>query len=363
MSRYRSRSKERLIDENIERLQYEESKRERERDDFDKKIERIREEERNKEREWEKERDSYRRNETYLLKQIDRLRYQNQNYNQDRFNKYQRPFNQNRGYQRFNPRQNQFSNFNKNQPYNRYQNKSFINNRTNIQPGSELNKLISDLEKDNNNQNNNFDSTKFRRRIYLPDNQNFNVVGLLLGPKGIFQKLLEKRTDCKLYINGRTVKKNDAHRNQYDNDRNHVLIIGNSDEKVKNAARLVEQIIYADEKTRNKIMQEQSKALTQEDEKKDNYNNNYKTEDFLTSPYGPPSNNARYYKIPNDLVGLIIGTNGETVRKIATESHCKIQVGKAPIPNSSMRYIFIEGTDENYRIATGMIDRVIASKK
>ena len=184
MSRYRSRSKERHIDENIERLQYEESKRERERDDFDKKIERMREEERYKEREWEKERDSYRRNETYLLKQIDRLRYQNQNYNQDRFNKYQRPFNQNRGYQRFNPRQNQFSNFNKNQPYNRYQNKSFINNRTNIQPGSELNKLISDLEKDNNNQNNNFDSTKFRRRIYLPDNQNFNVVGLLLGPKG-----------------------------------------------------------------------------------------------------------------------------------------------------------------------------------
>ena len=88
-----------------------------------------------------------------------------------------------------------------------------------------------------------------------------------------------------------------------------------------------------------------------------------KSADFLTSPYGPPSNNARYYKIPNDLVGLVIGTNGETVRKIATESHCKIQVGKAPIPNSSMRYIFIEGTDENYRIATGMIDRVIASKK
>ena len=166
MSRYRSRSKERHIDENIERLQYEESKRERERDDFDKKIERMREEERYKEKEWEKERDSYRRNETYLLKQIDRLRYQNQNYNQDRFNKYQRPFNQNRGYQRFNPRQNQFSNFNKNQPYNRYQNRSFINNRTNTQPGSELNKLISDLEKDNNNQNNNFDSTKFRRRIY-----------------------------------------------------------------------------------------------------------------------------------------------------------------------------------------------------
>jgi far upstream element-binding protein len=46
------------------------------------------------------------------------------------------------------------------------------------------------------------------------------------------------------------------------------------------------------------------------------------------TPYGPPDRNARILPVPNDCVGLIIGKNGETIRKLHRETGCKIQVNK-----------------------------------
>ncbi len=44
------------------------------------------------------------------------------------------------------------------------------------------------------------------------------------------------------------------------------------------------------------------------------------------TPYGPPDRNARILPVPNDSVGLIIGKNGETIRRLHRETGCKIQV-------------------------------------
>ena len=148
-----------------------------------------------------------------------------------------------------------------------------------------------------------------------------------------------------------------------DNDRAHVLIIGYSQEKVRNATQHLEKIIFADEETRNQIIQEESKVFQQSGEKNETTS---KSQDYLMTPHGPPGENARFYKVPNDLVGLIIGANGETIRKIAMESNCKVLAGLAPIPNTQLRYIFIEGNEENYQIAVRMIEKIIgdnANKK
>ena len=151
------------------------------------------------------------------------------------------------------------------------------------------------------------------------------------------------------------MKKKETFVNPYDNDKAHVLIIGYSEEKVRKASHLVEEIIFADENTRNKIIQEQLKAARQSGEK----NEIIKSDDYLMTPYGPPGPNARFYKVPNDLVGLIIGANGETIKKVAIESNCKVQAGIAPIPNTQLRYIFIEGNEENYQKAVRMIEKII----
>ena len=364
MSRYnkvsRSRSKERYLDEKNERAKYEDMNRDKE-EEINRKIERMREEERTNEREWEKERQIFIRREQDLLDEISRIK------GRQALNRFQRPFIPNRNFQRFYPRPSQFSNFNKNtqfiNPRNRFQYQEGRNNfiNKNNTTSSELDKIIYNFDKDSNT-NNISETPKFKKKIYLPRTQGYNLVGLLLGPKGNFQKYLEKETDCKIYINGQNMKKKETYANPYDNDRMHVLIIGHSEEKVQKATRTVEDIIYADEKTRNKLMEKQLRLAQKEEENK----NIVKSDDHLMTPYGPPGEKARFYKVPNDFVGLIIGANGENVKRIMAESKCKVQAANAPIPNTNLRYIFIEGSDENYQIAVRMIEKIIgdiANKK
>ena len=110
-------------------------------------------------------------------------------------------------------------------------------------------------------------------------------------------------------------------------------------------------------------MQEQLK-LSKQDTREENLNfekksGNTKDDDYLMTVSGPPGENARFYKIHNDYLGDVIGTNGETLKKIATDSNCKIHLGKALIPNTQLRYVFIEGTEENYQIAIKLIEKTI----
>ena len=359
MSKYnnrisRSRSSERHRDENDERYKYEEMKRNKE-EEIDRKIERIKDDERKREREWEKEKQEFLKRENDLLWEIERMKKQEQKYTQ--FNqgrgRFERPNYERRGFQTFNPRQGQFYNFRANNPnFNNQRNNNYT--PTNKPSTLGLDKLISNIDKNNNNNNNN-EAQKFRHKIYLPQIKGVNLVGLLIGPNGVFQKLLEEKTGCKIYINGKNVKRRGAFVVPHDKDRAHVLIIGYTQEKVRNATQHLEKIIYADEETRNQIIREESKVLQKTDEK----NETTKPDDYLMTPYGPPGEKARFYKVPNDLVGLIIGANGETIRKIAVDSNCKIQAALAPIPNTQLRYVFIEGNEENYQTAVKMIEKVI----
>jgi rRNA processing protein Krr1/Pno1 len=85
-------------------------------------------------------------------------------------------------------------------------------------------------------------------------------------------------------------------------------------------------------------------------------------EDYLMTPYGPPDRNARILPVPNDCVGLIIGKNGETIRRLHRETGCKIQIAKKEIPNTDVRNVFIEGPAEKYEFAKKQIEEIIAEQ-
>jgi hypothetical protein len=57
--------------------------------------------------------------------------------------------------------------------------------------------------------------SKYKTKIYLPRSTGINYVGLLIGPKGIYQKRLEEQTQCKILIRGRGSHK-DGHPNQFE---------------------------------------------------------------------------------------------------------------------------------------------------
>jgi hypothetical protein len=44
---------------------------------------------------------------------------------------------------------------------------------------------------------------KFRRKVLLPQNPGINFVGLIIGPKGMYQKKLEEQTGCRILIRGK----------------------------------------------------------------------------------------------------------------------------------------------------------------
>ena len=390
MSKYnnisRSRSRERYNDDYYEQNKFSDNKNEKDKKeyrikdlDIDRRLENLKNEKIKREKEREIERQNFLRRENDLLREINILKHQNNLYDQEtpKSNYYQRY--QNQKYSPpYNPRQSRFSAYNRNTHFNinqeeKYQSsisynqkQNFVNKRENIlnvdknkyeNPSSELDKLMSSLDEGNKKER-----QKFKNKIYLPKKPGVNFVGLLIGPKGIFLKLLEKQSDCKIYVNGSTIGKRERYINPDDNDKNHVLIIADSEEKMKRGTKLVEDILYADEDTRNKIISEQLKASKQGGFESLNFGfkkDEIKSDDYLMTPHGPPGKNARFYKIPNDCVDSIIGNKGETIKNIEKETNCKVQIAKAPIPNTKLRYIFIEGSEENYEIAKELIEKII----
>lgn len=96
----------------------------------------------------------------------------------------------------------------------------------------------------------------FKTKVFLPRFQGINYVGLIIGPKGIYQKKLEDKTGCKILIRGKGSHKEGHPMSQNDVDDQHVLIIGDQEEKLLKARDIVQRVLTADESTRNQIRSE-----------------------------------------------------------------------------------------------------------
>ena len=217
----------------------------------------------------------------------------------------------------------------------------------------------------NNNNPLNFleDNSKLKRKIYIPKSSEINYVGLLIGPKGTYQKRLEQQTGCKILIRGKGTQKEGNPPQPDDNEEKHVLIIGDSEDKLIRAQNLIERVLFADEKTRNRIKEEQIKASQEiRSELLMQGGEIPHIEEYMLTPYGPPDKSARIVPVPNDCVGLIIGKNGETIRRLNRESGCKVQIAIKPIPNTDVRNVFIEGPPEKYEIAKKLIEEIVSEQ-
>lgn len=74
-----------------------------------------------------------------------------------------------------------------------------------------------------------------KRKVYLPKNTEINYIGLIIGPKGMYQKKLEEQTGCRILIRGKyddnriTFENRGAKDNNPplpdDDDEQHVLVI------------------------------------------------------------------------------------------------------------------------------------------
>jgi len=211
------------------------------------------------------------------------------------------------------------------------------------------------------------ETTKIKRKIYIPRDTAFNYTGLIIGPKGSNQKRLEEVTGCKILVRGRGSQKEGQAPQPDDNEDQHVLIIADSELQIAKATAEIERILFADEDTRAKIKQEQLKMVAQL--KNDpNFQPDKQppepSDPSLTTPFGPPSPNAFVIAVPNDCVGLVIGKGGETIKMLQTNSGARrVQVAVDSAPGSGVRNLFVEGDRESYDRVKKMIEEIIDQQK
>jgi len=102
-----------------------------------------------------------------------------------------------------------------------------------------------------------------------------------------------------------------------DHEEQHVLIVGDSDVAVGKACAEIERILFSDDETKNKLRQEQLREIARMKNDLIESRGSFQDGEFnpsLTTPYGPPNENAFIISIPKDCVGLVIGKQGETIK-------------------------------------------------
>jgi hypothetical protein len=97
-----------------------------------------------------------------------------------------------------------------------------------------------------------------------------------------------------------------------------VLLIADNQTSMQRAQIAIERIISADDLTRDKIRHEQLVVAQQLNKStvQTVASSNQVLDESMMTPYGAPSDYAYIIPVPNDIVGLIIGKNGETIRKL-----------------------------------------------
>lgn len=78
------------------------------------------------------------------------------------------------------------------------------------------------------------DCSQIRKKLYLPQD-GVNYIGLLIGPRGMFQKKLEGESGCKILIRGRGSQKEGQPPQPDEDDDQHVLIMGDTQDSVDRA--------------------------------------------------------------------------------------------------------------------------------
>ncbi|KAF0731732.1 hypothetical protein Ae201684P_005879 [Aphanomyces euteiches] len=195
---------------------------------------------------------------------------------------------------------------------------------------------------------------KKRKKVYIPVEKypDINFLGLLIGPRGSNQKRMETLSGARILIRGKGASK-ELTGAPDENEDLHVLIAGDTDEQIARAQHEVEDILFNPEKAM-KLKQEQ---LRQVAENSNSYDGHY-------GPGGGDDHSTLNIPVPRNLVGLIIGKGGETIRELQGKSGCHIQVARETEMNSEAteRTVMCSGSPAQLEMAKQLINDLLSDR-
>jgi len=114
------------------------------------------------------------------------------------------------------------------------------------------------------------EAKKYTKRIFIPINEHpeYNFIGLIIGPRGMTQKSMEKETNTKIAIRGKgSVKpgkgRKDGKPNPGEEEELHVLITAENDESLERAAEMIQKLLVPVDEGHNDLKKDQLKKLAQ----------------------------------------------------------------------------------------------------
>jgi hypothetical protein len=107
------------------------------------------------------------------------------------------------------------------------------------------------------------EQAKKTMKIYIPVKKypDYNFIGLIIGPRGMTQKQLEKESGARILIRGKGSVKEGRANNQENDDDLHVLITADTRKQLRRAAKMVKRILVPVEESKNKHKIEQLREL------------------------------------------------------------------------------------------------------
>eukprot|EP01091_Cochliopodium_minus_P008547 TRINITY_DN1959_c0_g1_i2.p1 TRINITY_DN1959_c0_g1~~TRINITY_DN1959_c0_g1_i2.p1 ORF type:complete len:263 (+),score=86.55 TRINITY_DN1959_c0_g1_i2:64-852(+) len=103
------------------------------------------------------------------------------------------------------------------------------------------------------------------KKLYVPvkDYPEYNFIGLIIGPRGLTQKEMEKSTGTKIAVRGKGSSKEGKQQGEGADEELHVYITGDTDEQVEKASKLIEKILVPVEEDLNNLKILQLKKLAE----------------------------------------------------------------------------------------------------
>lgn len=209
-----------------------------------------------------------------------------------------------------------------------------------------------------------------KKKIYVPSIPGVNFLGLVIGPRGATQKRLSEVSGVKrLVLRGRGSQRGESGPPEDgDDDDLHVLLEG-TDEAIERASNEL-QILFNNPEEAMRLKGEQLRNLAEI--KGINGDNSYGSVSASGGGgmYGGQSNDASateggfQMRVPNNLVGSLIGKGGENIQRMQLQTGGRIHIPKESEmrPGETFRTITLTGPPAAIPELQRRIDDIIQSR-
>ena len=215
-------------------------------------------------------------------------------------------------------------------------------------------------------------------KIFTPDDGLTNYMGLVLGPKGSSLKQMQEKYRCKIVVRGRGIQRGGA----FDPDPSpdddlpmHVSVTGPQD-----AVQFLEKeyhAMFTNAEKRREVKQRQMDAMVSGETAGTQLAlrdgalvvASSSGDNWRVIPSAPrPGEKTYEARVPNGMVGLVIGRGGENIKRLNLDFGVRVQVAKEAEPRKTpdaveTRRIAITGTPEGIDRAKKDLSEMIKTRK